>query len=111
MLAIDRAQLVLLALISLGIAFAADARTFKPGSLKARWPIKTSLAARASVSSPPEVPIADLIVLPDAPGMAARYGPAVTHGEVRLPFRPAGLGGEVNARGAAVAALPAPRVC
>jgi hypothetical protein len=49
-----------------------SARTLKPGSTAARWPIKTSVPAGASLNSPKDVPIATLIGLGDVPGVVAQ---------------------------------------
>jgi len=61
--------LVLAAVASL--APGAVARTLKPGTLRARWPIKTSEPANGP-SHPKDVKLADLLALGDIPGVAAQ---------------------------------------
>jgi len=67
-----RPQWPIAVVLILCLAAGLQARTYKPGSLKARWPVKTTLASGTSVTHPREVLLSDLIALPDAPGVAAQ---------------------------------------
>ena len=66
-----RAFLTLVALLCLG-ASASEARTFKPGSARARWSIKTSVLAGADLAHPKNVPLDKLLGLGDVPGVSAQ---------------------------------------
>src|SRR5262249_31065643 len=59
-------------LVSLIFVYEASAAPQKPGSLEARWPIKTSLAPGADLSRSVPEDFAKLAGLPDIPGVKAK---------------------------------------
>jgi hypothetical protein len=59
-------------LLACSMVVASEARTFHPGSLAARWPIKTSDPAGSDLSHPKDVPLDQLLALKDVPGVKAQ---------------------------------------
>jgi len=66
------APLALAAAFAVGVTAPAVARTLKPGTLAARWPIKTTLPADNEIGHPHSVDIANLMAMQDAPGVTAQ---------------------------------------
>lgn len=75
-----------------------QARTFTPGTARARWSIKTSVPAGADLKTPRNVAIGRLIALADAPGVTSQDSRFTT---MRIPGALDGLheGDVIQTRG------------
>lgn len=66
-------RVVFLACLAIAaLAAPTPARVLAPGSLKARWPIKTTVPSNAQLGHAHEVQISDLLGLQDVPGVASQ---------------------------------------